>query len=55
MLLQPSLDVLRVPFNPGRLCADGVTALGERLIEALGALLGEEFFDILDMLLMREA
>lgn len=55
MLLQPSRNIFRIPLEPRSLCADGVNALGQRHVKALGALALKERLDFLDVLMVCEA
>lgn len=55
VLLKPSLDVFRIAFDPSGLRTDGVTALGERLVVATSVLVGEELFNVGNLVLVCEA
>jgi hypothetical protein len=55
VLLQPLLNILRIPLKPCSLSANGIDALRQRHVKALGALVGEEGLDVLNVLAVREA
>lgn len=50
VLLEPSLHIIRISLDPRCLCSDTINALGERHVEAFGALSLEERLDVLDVL-----
>jgi hypothetical protein len=55
VLLQPRLDVLRVSLQPCGFGADGINALRQRHVKALGALALEERLDVFHVFPVREA
>jgi len=55
MFLQPHLDILRISLKPCGFGTDGVDALRQRHIEALGALAAEERLDIFNVFPVSEA
>lgn len=55
VFLQPGLYVFRITLDPCCLGADGVDALGKRLVVTLGVLICKECLDVFDVLLPRKA
>jgi hypothetical protein len=55
VLLQPRFDIFCISLDPRGLGGNGIDALRERHVKALGALVLEERFNVLDVLTMSEA
>ena len=55
VFLQPRLDIVRIPLKPCGFGADGVDALGQRHVKALGALALEERLNVLYVFPVGEA